>query len=213
MDLIKKWLSGSQNYHVGVVLYKKFGTDDKLKSLFDNKPDKYLIERLQEELSSLLAKPAVILQSPVKKGYADEMPLSPDPVLKAFHAEWTPLYQRMNYLRHELDKYQGNSQEAIAGRGKIAFEVLELEQQCMEIWSRRDHYLQTGNLPSAKTKNKPLPKDPIDIGKKIESLKKNIRRNKQLAKKHPDNPNYPLRARNYEAELESIIKQQGDAKA
>jgi hypothetical protein len=92
------------------------------------------------------------------------MPQSKDPVLQALRNEWQPLYQRMNYLRHELDRvtttaefplYEvgndpGNSPEEISKREPIAFEILELEQQCMRIWARRDHYLQQGKLPEVK---------------------------------------------------------------
>jgi hypothetical protein len=211
MDLINKWLSGKKNFHVGAILYKKFGTDEKLKKLFEGKPDPYTQKRLEEALVTLAQKPKVVLQSP-SKTESDEMPASVDPVLSSIRQQWRPIYQRMNYLRHELDKYEGNSPEVIAKREPIAFEILDLEQQCMVIWKRRRHYEQHGSLPDVKPVEAPLPDDPVELGKMIETAKRNIRRNKQYAAEYPNNPSYPQRVKNYEAELERILKKTNDAK-
>lgn len=203
MDLIKKWLSGNRNYIVGAVLYKKFGTDEKLKKLFDGKPDSYLQKRLAEELSALLGKPKVVLQSSPKSTEDGEMPESNDPVLKAFREEWLPLYKRMQYHVRELDRYSGNSEAEIAYRKPIAFEVLKLEQQCLAIWEKRKYYEKHGKLEDAKEFE--IPTDPLELGKTIETLKRNIRRNKDLSEKHPGKPNYALRVKKYEEQLQQIL--------
>lgn len=206
MELIQKWLSGKRNFIIGAVLYKKFGTDEKLKKLFEGKPDAYMQKRLADELSALLKKPKVVLQSKPKKSEAEEMPASNDPVLKALRNEWMGYYQRMNYLRHELDKHQWNSSQEIAIREPMAFEILSLEQKCMAIWARRDYYLKEGKLPEVKEKEDPLPENPVELGKKIETVKRNIRRNKELTEKHPDKSQYPQRVIQYEKELERIMQ-------
>jgi hypothetical protein len=211
MDLIIKWLSGKRNFYVGAVLYKQYGIDERLKKLFEAKPDQYSQRRLEEELSALLEKPKQ-KPAPVRYGDADEMPISNDPMLKAFREEWLPVYQRMNYLRHELDRYEGNSQEAIAKREPIAFEVLDLEQKCMVIWARRGHYEKNGRLPEVKELEEEIPSDPIELNKLIDATKRNIRRNKQLSEKHPDNAVYPLRYKEYTAKLEAIMKKVNDGK-
>jgi hypothetical protein len=212
MDLIKKWLSGSKNFIVGAVLYKKFGTDEKLKKLFEGRPDAYSQKRLEEELAKLLQKPKLVAQSPKKISDADEMPVSKDPVLKALRNEWLPLYKRMCYLQQELDRYEGNSEEAIAKRKPIAFEILELEQNCMVIWERRRHYEKNGSLPEVKESTFEIPTDPVELGKWIEATQRNIRRNKQLAAKHPDKPEFPLRQKQYEEKLEAIMKKVNNGK-
>ncbi len=205
MELIQKWLSGSRNFIVGAILYKKFGTDKDLKKLFGGKKDPYLQKKLEEALAGLLEQPKVILQESPKAPEADEMPDSSDPVLKAIRNEWVPLYQKMNYLRHHLDTREGNSPEDIAFRRPIAHDILELEQKCMHIWDKRSYYLKNGRLPEVKENKAPLPEDPVKLGKLIESLKRNIRRNKQLAEKHPDNPIYPMKAKQYEEELQQVM--------
>jgi hypothetical protein len=206
MELIRKWLSGNRNFIVGAVLYKKFGTDEKLKKLFNGIPDAYSQKRLAEELERLLEKPKVVLQSTKSHGDANEMPESKDPVLKALRNEWMAPYKRMCYLQSELDRYEGNSPEEIATRKPIAFEILELEQECMKIWARRGYYEKNGSLPEVREQEEEIPTDPVELGKLIEATKRNIRRNKQLSEDHPDNTVYPLKQRQYEEKLERIMK-------
>lgn len=206
MKLIIKWLSGTKNFHIGVVLYNQFGNDARLKKYFEGLPDSIKQKKLEAELSELLKKPKAILATPLVNTELDAMPPSPDPVLEALRNEWHPLYQRMNYLRHELDRFEGNKPEAIAMRKPIAFEILQIEKQCMKIWTRRDHYLEYGSLPEVKPNLDPLPEDPVELGRMIETLKKNIRRNKSLSLKHPDKTNYPLKVKDYEAQLERIMQ-------
>lgn len=223
MELIRKWLSGNRNFIVGVVLYKKFGTDDKLKKLFDGKPDMYLQTRLSEELTKLQGKPRLIVQPKKKVSEAGAMPESQDPVLKALRNEWLVPYKRMCYLQSELDRVSSdeyplydinnvNSPEAISNRKTIAFEILELEQQCIVIWKRRNHYEKEGKLPEVKEKKYDIPTDPIELGQKIETLKRNIRRNKERAARHPDKAQYPLLQKQYEEELQYIMKQKDNGK-
>jgi hypothetical protein len=157
MDLIKKWLSGKRNYIVGAILYKKLGADEKLKKLFASKPDAYSQKRLEEELEKLLEKPTRPL--PLTHQHSDgiEMPDSTNPVLKAIRNEWLTPYKRMCYLQGELDRIEGNSPEAIAKRKPIAFEILELEQECMKVWERRKHYEKEGKLPEVRVWRNLLP--------------------------------------------------------
>lgn len=224
MELIHKWLSGNKNFIVGAILYKKFGTDAKLKKLFEGAHDAYKHKRLEEELRKLLQKPKLVVQVDKKLSEAGEMAESKDPVLKAIREEWTKPYQRMKYLQGELDRTAGsesfplydintiNSKENIAKRKEIAFEILELEQECMRIWKRRNYYLQEGKLPEVKEKKYEVPTDPVELGRKIETLKRNIRRNKERAEKFQDKPQYPLLQKQYEEELEFIMKMKGDGK-
>lgn len=214
MELIQKWLSGKKNFHVGTILYKKFGTDEKLKKLFGGKPDAYLEKRLEEELKKLLQKPKIVLQPKVvHKIEAEEMPESKDPVLKALREEWMKPYQRMKYLQHELDRHEGNTPETIATRKLIAFEILQLEQECMRTWDRRRRYLKEAKLPEVKEPGEfVIPSDPFELQRLIDTTKRNIRRNKQLAAKHSDKPQYALLQKQYEEELEAIMKKVNDGK-
>ncbi|MEP7375542.1 MAG: hypothetical protein ABI675_19510 [Chitinophagaceae bacterium] len=206
MELIKKWIAGSRNFYIGVVLYNQFCNDARLKKYFEGSPDAIKQKKLEEELTALLQKPNSILHTPLVNTELDTMPESTDAVLTALRNEWHPLYQRMNYLRHELDKYQGNHPDVIATRKPIAVEILSLEKQCMKIWTRRDHYLDTGGLPEVKPNMEPIPDDPVQLGVSIETLKKNIRRNRKLFNENPDNTKYALKVKEYQAQLDRILK-------
>jgi hypothetical protein len=212
MNLLTKWLSGKRNYHVGVVLYDHFGTDKKLKQLFSSNPDAYRIKRLEQAIAELAKLPSTVLVHRKPNEQTDEMPATGDPVLEALRNEWSPLYQRMQYLRHELDRIPGNTEEAMAQRKPIAYEILDLEQQCMKAWTRRDHYLQHGNLPEVSDKEFKIPTSPTELAKFIDTTKRNLRRNIKLAKDHPDNTVYPLKVIKFQELMDKINKKINDAK-
>lgn len=214
MDLIKKWLSGSRNFIIGAVLYKTFGTDEKLKTLFAGPATPYLKERLCSELSALLEKPKVLVQDTPQKIEAETMPESKDPVLQALRNEWMPLYQRMNYLRHELDQYgAATSAQHNSIRKEIALEILSLERGCMKVWDRRGRYLKEGKLDEVKEKSDALPDDPVELVKAEDSAKRNIRRNRQLSAANPGNAVYPQKVKIYEDLLLQIQAKQAKMKS
>jgi hypothetical protein len=209
MTLIDKWLEGKRNFHVGVVLYTQFGKDDKLKKYFGGVPDDLKIERLTSELKKLAEKPKIVL-APVVNKESEDMPLSKDPVLRALRNEWLGIFQRMQYLRHELDRYHGNDPVTKSQRHTIAKEILEIEQTCMMIWAKRDEYIKNG---TATDEQEDLPTNPIELAKLIEATKKNIRRNKQLSEKNPDNAAYPQKVMKYQQQLERILNAQNNGKS
>jgi hypothetical protein len=208
MNLITKWLNGVRNYYVGCILYNYYGTDPQLKKYFTGHRDQLKHQKLVAELSKLesnsINKPAAF-KVPMPDLASAEMASSTDPVLDAIHKEWNAQYQRMQYLRHELDKYPGNTPESIAARSKLAGEILELEQICMLAWSKRDYYIANNALPAADIDDIDIPSDPIELGALLESLKRNVRRNVQLAKQNPTKSQYAARAKAYQLQLDRIL--------
>jgi hypothetical protein len=203
--IIQKWLNGQQNYTVGVAIYKAIGTDKLLKQLFDQPPTDYSKKRLQEELKRLNQAPAAVVATIAAPRAStaqewQEMPSSDDePVLRSLQEQWKPIYSQMNYLRHQLDQFKGNDPVMIEQRKPLVFQILDLEQQCLRIWSRRDHFIQNKRLPEdvVKSKFKPVPTDPVKLAQYIENLARNIRRNKSDMEKHPDQPQYAQRSADY----------------
>jgi hypothetical protein len=193
MQIIVNWLKGSRNFQIGATLYKTFGTNQALKNLLEKGETKFCKDLLVEELQSLLEReePVELPEDP-DPDETRVMPDSPDDILQAIKNEWTPLYQRMNYLRHALDKDfdDMNSEAAIAYRKPIAFEILELEQQCEHIWAKRKYYLKEGKLPDVKENKLEVPEDPVQLANLINNTKKNIRRNRKLMNENPDMPKY-----------------------
>lgn len=199
MYVIDQWLKGPRNFYVGKAIYQTVGNDKHLLEVLNKGKTPIAEELLLKALQKLCAAPAAA-PKPEPMETVDEMPVSADPVVKSIREEWIKPYQEMNYKRHQLDQYKGNDPAMIAKREPLVFQILELEQQCMKAWKKRDYYLQHGKLPDVATKQKELPADPVQLGKYISNLAKNIRRNKQFMKAHPDKPVYAQKYEEYKQE-------------
>jgi hypothetical protein len=187
MEIIRKWLTSGKNFHVGVAIYKTLGNNDQLKILFAQGKTAFAEQALLKELSLLLTSPPAAVIS--KTARTEVIPESTDSVLKAIRNEWLPKYQRMNYLRHELDKFKGNAPSMVASRKPIATEILTLEKECNNHWEEADEYVRNGKVPTAAPEfDLIVPEDPLERAKSIENAKRNIRRNRQQMTKHPDKP-------------------------
>lgn len=181
MKIIHDWIKRGKNYHVGTAIFNVISKNEDLKSLFRRGANPQSQVILEKELLSFLEKSpvSIIKTEPV----SEEIPDSDDKVLSAIRNKWLPLYQRMNYLRHELDKYSGNEKEMIDIRKPMAFEILELEQSCQDLWDKADEYKKTGKIPDLEPSEEEaqftVPECPLDKAKAIENAKRNIRRNRK----------------------------------
>ena len=141
----------------------------------------------------------------VQRETSTAMPASDDAVLESIKNKWMPLYQRMNLLRHSLDKYgDDNSDAASAYRLPITNEIIDLEKQCTAIWDERDYYIANGRLPFVAEKTVEIPEDPIELANLISNLKKNIRRNRKEMKAHPDKPQYAQFYEQYKKQYKEV---------
>lgn len=209
MDIINNWLNGKRNYYVGVAIYNTFGHDAGLKKLFATK-SAYAEQKLVEALQGLVQKVVTVPQTPKP---TPSMPDTADPVLIAIKNEWMPLYVAMNFKRQQLHNYrhihpcscknypdcghQLSTKEKELNelykktRKTLAFEILDLEQQCQNCWDKRDYYLTHKVLPNQEAKPKfEKPTDPLELGRAVEACKKNIRRNRKKMKDIADNAEY-----------------------
>lgn len=194
MQVIKHWLTGNRNFHVGKAIYAIVGDNPSIKSLLDQGETPFAVDKLTDYLVHFSIEKLTNAQAPAP---VDSMPDSDNSILIAIKNEWLPLYQKINYLRHSLDApalkgeekakafVDENSDEAINYRFPIAKEILDLEKRVMLIWDKREHYLQHGSLPFEQDKKQEIPTDPLELAALITSIKKNIRYNR---KKLADNP-------------------------
>jgi hypothetical protein len=199
-ERIQAWLDSSQHFLVGRALYNTYGNDQELKALFAKGQSKWAAERLAEALQEL----ATGTPPKVLNDEYHEMPAADDPILKSLQLQWKPLYSSMKYKTYELDKYAGDDAASIAIRRKLAFEILDLERQCMAIWGQRDYFIEHGELPEAKKIKAERPTDPVALARYIEALKKRLRRNKANLKKQPENVLYADLLKRDEAEMKEI---------
>jgi chorismate mutase len=190
MILIEKWLNGKQNFIVGRTLYETFGKDAALKTLFSKGETAFAKQKLLSVLQALKSEPVVLREKP-EISFFMPMPESDDKVLQGIAVKWKEKYQRMKYLGYRLDAFgESNAKEAISSCEKICAEILELEQECMQLWKERAEYIETGRLAEVKAKEIEIPTDPLALAKMIDQATKNIRRNRKLMREHPDKPKY-----------------------
>ena len=208
MQLIENWLKGSRNFITGKILYDKYGADNSLKKLLLQGETPTAKKKLIAALQAI-ADAGKIPAAEVKADVLSTMPAGSDDVLESIRNEWLPRYQEMNYKRHRLDEYgDRNDKEAIANCKVLCFEILELEQQVMACWAKRDHYLDHGQLPEVKVEKLEIPTDPVKLATLINTLKRNIRRNKQLTQQDKENPKYPALVKKYEQQLQQVYDSQ-----
>lgn len=210
MEVITRWLQGSQNFIVGKLYYKQFGKDKSLIELFDKGETPFAKAQLKTALEALLLHateaPVTI---PLIKDQANPVtaiPKGDDDITIALEQEYRPLYQRMNFLRHEMDKYGDDNTPPVMEQCRLlGVEILELEKRCMLIWEKLDYYRVHKQLPELKTEEFTIPTDPVEVALLIQSLKKNIQRNKLKAKTPGAKQAYYLNlVKKYEAQLAQI---------
>lgn len=205
MQMIKDWLLSKRSYTYGCILYNRFGNNEELKQLFSKGPTPFTTNKLASAMQE------IITGDPPKKAKISrgEMPpVENDKVLKALRDQWMPSYTKMNYKRHELDKYLFlTSQTAMHKRAKLAMEILKLEKECMRIWAKRDHYIEFGKLPDQSEKPEPVV-DPMRMALRYKNVQGYIRRYKYLLRRGPANAENVALLKRYEeefAELKSKI--------
>lgn len=198
MEVIKRWLNGSQSFVVGRLYYKQFGKNKVLQQLLDNGETPFAKTELIKALTLLLTEEKKPEQIPeiIK---LDLMPKGTDDITTSIELEWRPSYQRMKFLTHQLHKYGADNSEQTREQCRLmCLEILQLEQACMKCWEKLDHYKLHGKLPEVKEEKLIIPDNPLDLAILIQTLKRNIRRNKEKAKKNPVNSDYPARVAMYE---------------
>lgn len=228
MQLIINWLKpySTQNFIVGRALYKLFGKDPELKTLFakgDKAPGakEALLQALQALAAEVPAPAADTLAAqepadsqescapppvdPPAPAAAPELPASPDPILKALQLEWKSKYKAMQYLRLQLERYgKENALEVQAECRHLCTQILALEQEIMQVWQKVDQYKATGKLEEIKEAPLEVPADPLELAKKISSVQRYIRRHKSNATKFPSNAKYPALILKYEEQLQAL---------
>lgn len=200
MQIIDNWLMGKQNYFVGLAIINSLSKDTALKALLSSGPNSYNTKRLYQELVDLNRKPLAVVAVPEQEPEAAEMPDSDDDVLMAIKNKWMGPYQEMNYLRHQLDVSAANDHSKLIEERRImAKRILELEKICNQHWSEADYYKKHGKLPNEKESDWPVPTDPKELANAINTCKKNIRRNRLMMAKNPENPVYAKKYTDYKA--------------
>ena len=178
MLLIDRWLGGNKNFYIGKNLYEKYGTNKAIKTLLAKGESAYAFALLIKELSAINEKgerPPIVIDK--EKAILLPMPKGGDSILKSLEAEWKPLYAQMNFLRYDMDKYGGDNSVAVRAVCHISCKkIIHLEQECMQIWAKRDYYVKHGRLPDVDVRAFVLPTDPLELARLLATCQRQIRR-------------------------------------
>ncbi len=212
MDDIRKWFNGKRNYLDGVALYVKYGQDEGLKKLFTKEAEsafkkQRLVSALEEILSAGRSE-----KSPQQKKTLEEFavrqmnrkwlhdngiedapekrwPEQRDEILQSLWLQWKDkfgemmnLCARVGDLSKEGLKDPNKEQEA----GRMGLRILDLDDECEQLYKQRDHYKQHGKLlQDAKPVDISL--DPVQWGSKLANHQRYVRRFKKDLLKDPAN--------------------------
>lgn len=204
METLRRWLNGDRSYQVGVKLYLIYGDNQLLKNLFTQEHETaYKKQRLLDALQNLLRN-KTILEEPGKEimqanplAVKEKVwPLEPinDPVIKALKEQWKPLYAEMMNLCHRLFDIQSDPE-----RGQSAHRILDLDDQCDEIYAKRDHYLIHQSLPTSSTPD--VITDFIKWPQKLANAQRYVREYRIKCKNAPKNERYAAKLQEYDEEV------------
>ena len=196
MELIHDWLDGSKHYSIGRAIYKSLGSDQSLMTMFDLGYSDYNQLRLEKELRAMVSRDREIEVQEAAE-IKVMLPTPSDPTLDAMYQAWKPHYMKMNYLRHDLDRYEGQSEVLANIRRPIATEILQLEKKINKMWADSDYYKEHGNLPNIPERTFNRPTDPVELANAINNCGKNIRRSRKRAELNPDHSEYQQLYVNY----------------
>ena len=190
MELISNWLDGNKHYAVGRAIYKALGSDTALHDMFDKGYSDYNQLRLEQELRAIIDGGREIVPCIRPETVEMQAPSVTDPILEAIYQEWKPQYMKMNYLRHELDRFEGDDEASVTQRKERAVEILQLEKKLNKQWADSNYYKEHGNLPNLPERENPIPTDPVDLANAINNCKRNIRRSRKRTEVNPDHAEY-----------------------
>lgn len=123
-----------------------------------------------------------------------------DETLRTLHATWLILFSEKKNLQARIydvalagEKDAAKKKEA----GAMACRILELRDQCKEIYNKRDYYLQHTKLPE-EMKLIDIPDDPKKFPLTLQNFQRYARDYKNKLKKQPQNASFQKQLEKYE---------------
>lgn len=199
MESIRFWLNGDQDYRTGVQLYVRYGNDPGLKNLFSGEAATgFKRTKLYNALLELYQGNSY--EPPTLNDTVTAIEETGNRVEDGLRELYLAKFKQMQDLRSQL-LLLGNDQD----RRAAAFAILKLDEECNMVLSRRDYYLQNGQLPEAATGGK-IAEDPLQMGYRVQSLRRYIRREKNILKKEPNNAKAAKRLQAFIMEINIYLK-------
>lgn len=220
MDEVKAWLTGPRKYDEGAILYLQYGRDEALKRIFREPVSDYKRKKLEEALRSLLQKTTEVkAKVEVQKSVAVERvavadrkwPKEKDATLNALHEQWKPKFaEMMNLMSRIYDVALAGKTDSAQKQeaGRMAHRILDLDDECDEIYRQRDFYLLHKKLPE-EPRPMELVVDPIKIPLALTNCTRYVRDYKNILIKEPGNVKASAQLAKYEwavSEYKKILK-------
>ena len=220
MDVaIKTWLNGPRKYDDGAKLYLQYGRDEMLKRIFREPVSDYKRKKLEESLKALLQKNTQVkAKTEVHKKAAVESvalndrrwPKERDATLSALHEKWKPKFAEMMSLMSRIYDVAVEGKTDVAKKkeaGAMAHRILDLDDECEEIYTQRDHYLKHGRLPNVEETPMEVVVDPKKWPVALENCRRYVRQYKNKLKNKLDDVNAAKQLKKYEWGVEYYMKQ------
>ncbi|THU34263.1 hypothetical protein FAM09_24910 [Niastella caeni] len=225
---IKAWLNSRvKNYDAGVKLYLRFGKDPALVALFTKEAESdFKRTRLQQALQELICPTPVTTEANLKfspliynaikpefnqlhKGWPN--PIT-DPVIQALFEQWRPLYSELMSAQQRiyevaLQGENGNTAKALESC-QLAHRIMDLDNQCDDLYAQRDHYLANGHLPDGGWE-KEVVGDPVRWVTERQNALRYIRDYRAKIKKDPTNklvPKWEQKILDWQKEVDQFNK-------
>jgi hypothetical protein len=211
MTEITQWLNSAGDYDAGVRIFLKYSDDPVLTALFTLEEEtdfkrKRLVQALKALLNPATARSATVPRDPVIKA---AMPKSvpgtmahsgwpnpiTDPVMRALWDQWRPKYAELMSLQQRLYEValqgeKGDSNKKLEAC-QMAHRIMDLDDECDEIYAERDHYLQRGHLPGNSQPVEPVG-DPVRWATELQNCQRYVRNYRLKITKDPLNKRVPI---------------------
>lgn len=221
MESIRLWLNGDRNYVAGVKLYLQFGTDKMLKRLFSSEEctdfkkkrltavlEELISEKKQVEVKAVIAKEKLIEKHQAERVLGNGWSAEMDELEKALYNKWKPIFLKMMDLTSRLDPVAraGVTDDGMRIQaGVMALQILDLDDECDEIYDQRDHYQQYGKLPVQKSYGE-LCIDPKLIPMKLANHRRYAREFRSRLLKNPNDVDAAEQLKKHEWFIEQYLK-------
>lgn len=214
---ITNWLNGPREYYAGAALYLAHGRDRMLKRVFSEPPSDFKRKKLVEALRGLIstqAKVETVVEETKTTVITTEQradrqwPEQLDETLLALKLQWKPLFaEMMNLSARIYDMAKAGETDAAmkAEAGKMAHRILDLDDQCDDLYEKRDFYLKNGKLP-AHAAPLELAVDPMKIFMSLQNAKRYAREYKAKLKKNPSDENAAQQLKKWEWAVDEYEK-------
>lgn len=165
--------------------------------------------KLTVDISPYFSKPHAeeLVPAPVLRGWPAVMDLQ----VRELHDEWLPLFSEKKNLQsriYEIAKAGETLPDKKTEAGTMAHRILDLRDQCRDIYRRRDHYLQHGSLPQPAAPLE-LPSNPALYHKSLSNYERYVREYKAKLAAEPQHPTAQAQIDKYSWGITELKKRLG----